>query len=458
MLLTILSCTSTSPGPAMRDTSMAVEQRSGYHLVWQQNAQVQRRVNERVAELLARPLSVEGAVWVGLLRNPGLQATYEEVSVAQADLVQAGLLKNPVLAGGIHFPLTQGAQSDLTIDVVQDFLEVFMIPARRKVATARLSAVKARVGSAIIDFARDVKKAFFAMQAAEQSLAMRKVVLEAADAVYELAERQHAAGNINDLELAQQQSLHEQVSLDALRAQGEVLEHREALNRTMGVWGAETRWTLAPKLPELPTLEVVFERIEEHALAQRLDFAAAKSETQSLGYALNLAKDFRFVGGANVGLTYERTFAGPTVMGPGAAIELPIFDQRQAVIARLEALFRQSRARAEQLRVSLLSEVRSARNRVVYARKTVERHAAKLVPAKVRVTQLSQEQYDAMLLGVFHLIVAKQNEVNAYREFIEALRDYWIARAELERAVGGRLILAVLPSDPTANTPHSMTR
>ena len=42
-----------------------------------------------------------------------------------------------------------------------------------------------------------------------------------------------------------------------------------------------------------------------------------------------------------------------------------------------------------------------------------------------------------MLLGTYQLLQTKQNEVNAYREFIEALRDYWTARADLERATGG---------------------
>ena len=53
------------------------------------------------------------------------------------------------------------------------------------------------------------------------------------------------------------------------------------------------------------------------------------------------------------------------------------------------------------------------------------------------VVTLSQEQYNAMLLGAHPLLLAKQNEVNAYREFIESLRDYWTARADLERATGG---------------------
>ena len=73
------------------------------------------------------------------------------------------------------------------------------------------------------------------------------------------------------------------------------------------------------------------------------------------------------------------------------------------------------------------------------ARMTIEYYAKTLVPLRERIVTLSQEQYNAMLLGVYQLLQAKQNEINSYREYIEAVRDYWIARADLERAIGTRL-------------------
>ena len=44
-----------------------------------------------------------------------------------------------------------------------------------------------------------------------------------------------------------------------------------------------------------------------------------------------------------------------------------------------------------------------------------------------------------MLMGAYELLLAKQSEIGAYRDDIDAVRDYWIARSDLERAVGGRL-------------------
>ena len=44
-----------------------------------------------------------------------------------------------------------------------------------------------------------------------------------------------------------------------------------------------------------------------------------------------------------------------------------------------------------------------------------------------------------MAMPVFALLQAKQAEIDAAHMYLDALRDYWSARAELERATGGML-------------------
>ena len=58
---------------------------------------------------------------------------------------------------------------------------------------------------------------------------------------------------------------------------------------------------------------------------------------------------------------------------------------------------------------------------------------------RMRVTQESQLQYNAMQITPFQLLQAKQEEVKTGADSVEALREYWVALAELEKAVGGPL-------------------
>src|SRR3954469_13390269 len=75
------------------DVAAVVKQRSGHRIVWDQGGAPDLEVKESGAALAAREIAVEEAVQIALLNNKHLQDTYEELMIAQADVVQAGLLK-----------------------------------------------------------------------------------------------------------------------------------------------------------------------------------------------------------------------------------------------------------------------------------------------------------------------------------------------------------------------------
>ncbi len=47
-----------------------------------------------------------------------------------------------------------------------------------------------------------------------------------------------------------------------------------------------------------------------------------------------------------------------------------------------------------------------------------------------------------MELGVFQLIMARQDQVRTAQEYVLALREYWHARARLDQILAGRLVSA----------------
>jgi cobalt-zinc-cadmium efflux system outer membrane protein len=440
-LAAVLSaCASTSAAPAFRDTSQLVEARTGHRIFWNQGGAEDEAVSRRVRDLLRHDLSVDAAIQIALLNNKDLQAVYEDLSIAQADLVQAGLLQNPTLSGGVTVPIAgSGVATGFDLGVDQDFLALLTMSARKKVAGAELAATQLRVGDAVLRTTFEVRAAYYALLATQQILEMRRTVLEGGDAAVALAEAQHAAGNISDLDLVNQTTLDEQLRTDVLRGEADVLGAREALTRLLGLWGKDAAFQVPSKLPDLVPAEPHLEHLEALAIGRRLDLASAHEQTQALAHAAAMARNFRFVGSPAAGTAFERSPERYSAIAASASIELPIFDQRQATIARLEAQVRQAQAHESALAVDIRSEVRAARGRLVAMREVVERYANVVVPLRERAVSLAQEQYNGMLLGAYQWLAAKQSEVDSYREFIEALRDYWIARADLERAVGSSL-------------------
>ena len=436
----LLGCASTSPKPVFKDVAQDVSARSGHRVHWSAGSDEDKEVDQAIDQLLARDLTADGAVQVALLASPALHAKFEELAIAQADLVQAGLLKNPVFSIGRTAWDMEHISPNLFVAVEQDFLDIVTMPMRKRVAAAELQATRLEVGDHVLELASQVREAFYMAQAAEQVVAMRRLVEDAAKTAADLARSQYDAGNINDLTLNNELALAAQTTLDRRRSEGDAAVTREKLNKLMGVWGPRTSWKMAPRLPELPAEEPPLERLESVAIAQRLDVDAARRNLQAMGYALKLVKTTRWTGTVSVSveagrLRHNNRFS----FGPSVALEIPLFDQRQAQVAKLEAFKRQAENELHALAVDVRADVRSSRARVVTVRGVVQDYGRVVVPLRENIVRYSQEQYDAMLLGVYQLIQAKQGEFDAYREYIESLRDYWIARSDLERAIGGRI-------------------
>ncbi len=443
--LTALASCAVNPTPAFREVQSTIQQRTGHTLFWNRGTAEDQQAAVALHDLLAHPLTQDSALQIAFLNNPSLQATLENIGIAQADLVQAGLLKNPTFSASWRFPNAPG-QTDAEYALAQDFLEILLIPLRKKFAAAELQRTQASVAHDILALTADVQIALLRVQAQQQLLDRLNVLRDIHQTSVELAQRQHDAGTMNDLDLANLQATAAQSKLDLDKAHLELTDDREQLNRLLGLWGNDTAWTTASELPPIPTVEVPLDHLEPLAIAHRLDLAARRRSLQSLGLAAGLSSDFRFLSSLKIGIDTEHETDGSRVTGPTLDLELPLFDQGQARIAKLQSHYRQARQEFLQLAINIRSDVRAARDRLTAQRDLALYYQQTLLPLRGNIVRLTLLHYNGMLTGVYELLLAKQNEVDAQRAAIDALRDYWIARTELQRALGGQL-----PSPATTN-------
>ena len=424
--------------PSAQNVQASIGERIGKRVEWRNDAAADAEISQAVRGLLRGTMTAERAVQIALLNNRELQATFEEIGIANADLTEAGLLKNPVFNASMRFPDRPPSATNLEFSIVQDFLDLLMIPLRKKVAAAELARVELKVGDEVLKLAAEVKTAFYTLQGKQMLFSRLGELGNTYGAALELSLRQHEAGNINDLELANQQSTYSQAKLDAAQVAAEMRSDQEKLNRLMGVWGVQTQWKIGNELPGLAG-SFRTEHLESLAIAQRLDLAASKAEVGAIVQSLGLTKTYRYVGAIEFGVDTERSPDRQRLTGPTLQLELPIFNQGKGRIARLEAQLRQAERRLEARAIDIRSEVREARDRLLAKKDLATYFRDELVPERKKVLELTVTSYNGMLKGPYDLLLARQNELAAERGSIDALRDYWIARADLERAVGGNL-------------------
>ena len=114
---------------------------------------------------------------------------------------------------------------------------------------------------------------------------------------------------------------------------------------------------------------------------------------------------------------------------------------------RAAAELSQAREQYEALKVQVRSDVRRAAAKMISLHARAQRFRAVIIPLRQQIVEQSQLHYNGMLLDVLQLLQAKQSEIESASDYIAALRDYWLARTELERVVGGRLPDAPQKSD-----------
>ncbi len=98
------ACDSAPKDAGYGDVRQLVSDRTGLVVQWDCGTADDQEVAMAVAKMLHVQLNADQAAQIALLNNHHLQATFEDLGIAQADLVQAGLLKNPVFDLGVRFP------------------------------------------------------------------------------------------------------------------------------------------------------------------------------------------------------------------------------------------------------------------------------------------------------------------------------------------------------------------
>ena len=409
-------------------------------------------------QALQRPLTAETAVQLALLHNPGLRRDTAGLGFAAAQVYDAGRLANPVLSAARISPGDPAAANpQLTLGIAINFVNLLFLPANSRFAGAQFESAKLSLAHRTLELAGEVEAAYYQAIGAEQRAQMREAVARAADASARLGQRYFDAGNINRRELALEQASSSQAGLDALSARLQAVEARSRLQRLMGLPAAQDGWTLEARLAEPLHHEDDLDTLLQLAAGSRLDVASARSNAESLSARYGLERRTRWIDGIQLGVEREKDFDGSINVGPTLELELPLFNWGGGRVAAARASLAQAEADLDAAVLDSGNEVKLAHARLLSARSRAARYRDELIPQREAVVARMQEEVNYMLVGVFELLVARQQEYEAYAGYLEAVQDYWVARAVLTQAVGRRLPSSDQPAAATLD-PAELTR
>ncbi|WP_374361239.1 TolC family protein [Pseudoduganella danionis] len=429
-LILLSGCASLSADGGYTDLASLTSQRLGQPVQLQRDA----APAQQVQALLAKPLTADAAVQLALLNNSGLKASLTELGIAEAELVQAGRLRNPAFSFG---RVRGGGETEIDRSVMFDLAGLITMPQRRRMEQHRFEQTKYSLANRALQLASDTRIAYFTAVAAAQSQEFAEQVALAAQASGQLAERMAKAGNWSRLDQAREQAFQHDATTQLVRARHEALVSRETLLRLLGIDSKDATLQLPARLPELPHHALAMPDAEAQALSSRLDVLAARQASEASAEALGLSQTSSFVNVFELGYADKRSTGSPRQQGYEVTLELPIFDWGSARNAAAQASYMQTVHHAADVALQARSQVRVAYSAYQSQYEIARHYQDNVVPLRKQIADEVLLRYNGMLASVFELLADAREQLTAVNGAITSQRDFWIAETSLQAAIHG---------------------
>jgi cobalt-zinc-cadmium efflux system outer membrane protein len=230
-------------------------------------------------------------------------------------------------------------------------------------------------------------------------------------------------GYASDLDIYMANALVIETEVEFAKIESDLLISRYRLNRVLGLSHEQFYYeiieALSEEINQLPDLE----QLISDALLNRPDVQAARLHVENARHVLALERS-RIFSNVESGAVYERGIEGDESIGPEIGVQLPIFDQNQAQIAKAEYRLRQTekelRAKIEEVRedISVVLERLSLLSQQINVIKTQS------LPAYTLAVEHAEKYFNAMQLNMLCLLDAQRKLLETKRHYFNTLKEY----------------------------------
>ena len=413
--------------------------RTGKPVVWQETPKDQLHTQQAVRELLKDGLLRDEAIRVALLNNQTLQATFESLGIARADVVQAGLYSNPELGALFRFPTSGATGTNVELDLLFRISDLWNVPLRRNLAEVDAARVTKLVIQDVLKTAARARDAFddVLLQEAMHAFMTYNVRLFQTT-VEELHVRFHA-GLVNDLDIYLAKNILYDGHVELARIHSHLLTARARLAETLGLDPLSlSALEVNGNLEDMPIRKISPTQSWKFAKAQRIDLQLAQLQITQTQKLLSLQKA-RIFGDVGLGGNYARELDGIRSTGPLLVLQIPIFDQNQAGIARAEFQLRQAQKNYDATQLSAKQEIQRLVGELTFHETHVNLFRDKMLVGQQQALSYVERFYATMQLNSIFLIEARRQILNTRRGYFQALRAYRQTESMLQLALGGEL-------------------
>lgn len=434
----LAGCAAFSPDSGMSAVSDLTSQTIHKDVAFVRSPEGAEAASGTVRRLLSRTLSTDAAVQIALLNNKGLQAAYNELALAETDLVEQSLPPDPVFSVS---RISGNGASEIERQVVGDILALATLPFRSEIARERFRQAQLRAAVATLRLAADVRRAHVRAVAANEMVVLLTDAKSTAESTAQLAVKLGETGSLNKLDQAREQVFYAETTADLATARQAATSGRERLARLMGLWDDGLDFRLSSQLPPLPRRPLALPSIEADAVGHRIDLQIARLELTALARALTLTEATRFVTLLDLAGISRRTQdpegAPFRERGFDVQFQIPIFDGGEVRVRQAAEIYNLAFNRLTERAVNVRSEARDAYRIYRSTYDIASHYQREIVPLRKIITEEMQLRFSSMQVDIFALLTEARQRLASLRGAIDAKQSYFLAQSELQTIVNG---------------------
>lgn len=408
--------------------SNSIEERTGHDLKMKSES-LEFFLPENVS--LSDGMTEDEAVAVALWNNSQYQADLVQLGFARADLIEAGMLRNPIFS--LLLPLGP-KQLESTLNLPIEFF--WQRPNR--VASAKLNA-EMTADNLIqhgLNLVRDVREAYAGLILARERAKILKEEAAVQAEMVTITAARLKAGDISGLEETAFRLQASQVNEDALLSarDAELAENRLVALLGYGLEGSEVELSFYPLSNDL---QLEIHDLLDAAFAARPDLRAAEIAVESAGKKVGWerARILNFTAVLDANGEGKEGFE----MGPGMQIELPVFNWNNGRIVRAQTELEHASKQYLAVKHRIAKEVREAFAFLIAADQAMNIVQTEVFPAAKTAAENAEKAYRIGAISYLELLDFKRQFLDASLRQAETEASLRQADINLKHSLGFKL-------------------
>ena len=394
-----------------------------------------------VAGLHAVTLSLEDAPSYAERHNPQLKAAAFRINEARARVLGAGRRQNPELDFGFSQNIRYPERS-FEVGFMQRFPVTDRLQLEKRVTRSHLAVAVAEVRDAQRKIANEARAAAIKYVALDAQKELREEQIKNSEEQAEFVRKRVGTGEASAMDSSQVELEVRQLSIEVLQLETERATIVGELRSLLGVSPNESV-RITGKLPgpgKIPGGASGF--------LSRPDLEAARHSATAARESISLARARAWEDvGAGVTASAERTEDAPDgystdrFLGFRVNVPLPIWNKNEGGIAEAQATAAKLEKEVAALGFAIRAEAEAARGEMRAFGKLIADMDASVLPQAKMLEEQSRSSYNTGQTSLTDVLRARARRLELSQRRLDALRDFHLARARWDAALGRPIIM-----------------